>query len=230
MHFGFSKRKDVQVNLHVYEEGNSEIMLNVLFRDYLRAHPKACQEYAELKRSLLLEKSSYEKNNQMFTGYNRGKDVFIRKILELAGFNEIRIARCAHYQEWEDYHRICEEQIFKPINVIYDRNYPDFTADNHYYFVLYKGTKIVCIAHLQFLNEREAALRSLATDEPYKKQGFATHMMKLLERWVKQQGRDIFKMHAALRAEGFYRKLGYAEMEFDDQSISKEIIDLGKVL
>ncbi len=80
------------------------------------------------------------------------------------------------------------------------------------------------------LFEREAALRSLATDEPYKKQGFATHMMKLLERWVKQQGRGVLKMHAALRAENFYRKLGYAEMEFDDQSISKEIIDLGKVL
>ncbi len=55
-------------------------------------------------------------------------------------------------------------------------------------------------------------------------------MMALLEKWIKNYGRKILKMHAALRVEDFYRKLGYTEMPFDDASISKEIIDLGKVL
>ena len=102
MHFGFNKKEDTQVNLHVYEQGNPEIKLNILFRDYLRAHPEACQEYAELKNNLLLQKPSYEKNNRLVTGYNMGKDAFIRNILDKAGFNEIRIVRCAHYHDWEE--------------------------------------------------------------------------------------------------------------------------------
>lgn len=37
-------------------------------------------------------------------------------------------------------------------------------------------------------------------------------------------------MHSRLSAEAFYRKLGFAEMSFDDPSIQQEYIDLGKVL
>ncbi len=55
-------------------------------------------------------------------------------------------------------------------------------------------------------------------------------MMKILEKWIKSQGRDIIKLHANPDAEYFYRKLGYDNIEFDDVSISKDIIDLGKVI
>jgi GrpB-like predicted nucleotidyltransferase (UPF0157 family) len=41
-HRGFSKRDNTpEINLHVYEEGNPEIELNLLFRDYLRTHAEA---------------------------------------------------------------------------------------------------------------------------------------------------------------------------------------------
>lgn len=53
-------------------------------------------------------------------------------------------------------------------------------------------------------------------------------MMQLVEKWIKSQGRDIIKIHANLNAEHFYRKLGYDNVEFDDVSISKDTIDLGK--
>ena len=86
------------------------------------------------------------------------------------------------------------------------------------------------MAHVEFLNESGAAIRSLATDEPYKRNGYGTYMMKLLEKWIKSQGHNIIKIHANPNAEDFYRKLGYVEMEFDDVSISKETIDLGKIL
>ena len=39
LHYGFSKRGDVDYNLHVYEEDHPEIELNLMFRDYLREHP-----------------------------------------------------------------------------------------------------------------------------------------------------------------------------------------------
>ena len=52
--YGFSKRDTFpEVNLHVYEEGNPEIEINLLFRDYLRNHPRALKEYADLKLYLV---------------------------------------------------------------------------------------------------------------------------------------------------------------------------------
>jgi GrpB-like predicted nucleotidyltransferase (UPF0157 family) len=226
----FCKKEKIRFNLHVYEQGNPEIELNLSFRDYLRNNPKARDEYALLKSNLLKEKSSFEKNNSIFTGYNLGKDQFIRKILEKIGFNYLRLLHVAHHLEWQEYHRIRREQIFEPINIVYDENHQTITLDNHFHFVLCKGTKIVTVAHVEFLNEAEAAIRSLATDEPYKMLGFAAHMMHLLEKWIKLKGKNIIKLHANPNAEDFYRKLGYAEIEFDDVSISNDTIDLGKIL
>ena len=44
----YFKKRNISpiINLHVYEEGNPEIDLNILFRDYLRKHPEALQKYA----------------------------------------------------------------------------------------------------------------------------------------------------------------------------------------
>jgi GrpB-like predicted nucleotidyltransferase (UPF0157 family) len=101
MHYGFNKRGAVNVNLHVYKEGHPEIELNLTFRDYLRSHPKTRDEYAALKLDLLKEKSSFEKKDSFFTGYNLGKDAFIRKVLKAAGFQLLRFVICTHYNEWE---------------------------------------------------------------------------------------------------------------------------------
>ncbi|MFY9590336.1 GNAT family N-acetyltransferase [Rickettsia endosymbiont of Halotydeus destructor] len=145
-------------------------------------------------------------------------------------YKSIRLTYCAHFNEWEEYHRIRKEQIFDPINVEYNSNHPTINADNHYHFILYKGLQIVATAHIEFLNENEAALRSLATDKPYQNQGFGTNMMQLLEKWLKNQNIKALKMHARVSAEIFYRKLKYINMEFDDISIQKNYVDLGKML
>ena len=100
MRFYFNRSEGVGTNLHVYEEGHPEIELNLLFRDYLRQHPNKRDEYIKLKEDLLKKKSSYEKNNSLFTEYNLGKDAFIRKILQAANFNRIRMVKCTHYAEW----------------------------------------------------------------------------------------------------------------------------------
>ncbi len=86
------------------------------------------------------------------------------------------------------------------------------------------------VAQIEFLNETEAALRPLATDEIYKGKGYATTMMTYLEKWLRKNGKKVIKFHAALSAEGFYRKLGYTEMPFDDPCIFEDIINLGKIL
>jgi len=53
----------------------------ILFRDYLRSHPEARDEYAKLKEALLRQDPSGE-------GYTPGKTDFIYQILRLAGWRE----------------------------------------------------------------------------------------------------------------------------------------------
>lgn len=219
-----------KVNLNLVETGNGFISLNLSFRDYLRAHKNTCLEYQKLKQELLSKSQSFQRMNGRFTGYNLGKNEFIKKVLEKAGFSEYVLNFSMHNEEWNTYHRIREEQIFAPINACYNRNHPTITAHGHYHFILYKGTQIVSVAHIEFLNNNEAALRSIATDTPYKRLGHGSYMMSLLENWVRNHNKKVMKLHAGLNAEGFYRKLGYIEMEFNDVSISKDIIDLGKIL
>ena len=178
----------------------------------------------------MIDDSSFERGSGGFANYTLRKNDFIKHVLDMAGFKSLILNLCLHEAEWKNYHRIRIEQIFAPINVVYDENHPSLTAKNNFHFVLYKGTKIICVAHVEFLNESGAAIRSLATDEPYKRNGYGTYMMKLLEKWIKSQGHNIIKLHANPNAEHFYRSLGFINMEFDDVSISEETIDLGKMV
>jgi GNAT superfamily N-acetyltransferase len=59
------------------------------------------------------------------------------------------------------------------------------------------------------LNGKEAALRSMATEELYQKQGCGSYLMKLLEQWITKQGQKIIRIHAPLDAKLFYQKRGY---------------------
>lgn len=211
-------------NVHAFEKGNSEIERHLNFRNWMRNKEDDRNAYALLKIKLAAEYP-----NDIYY-YCCGKDNFVNEIDRKAGWNGYRFVMAATPKEWQEYHRIRREQIFEPLNIIYDENHPTITASNHYHFVLYKGLNIVSVAHVEFINESEVAIRSLATDKPYKMKGYAKHMMQLLEKWIKLKGKNIIKLHANPAAENFYRKLGYDTMEFDDVSISKDTIDLGKIL
>lgn len=100
MHYGFSTRGELAVNLHVYEEWHPEIELNLCFRDYLRNNIAVRNEYETIKYKLLQDELAFEKHNNMFVGYTLGKDSFIRKILQQVGFNRLRFLRCTHHVEW----------------------------------------------------------------------------------------------------------------------------------
>lgn len=167
------------VNLHVFEEGAPGIELNLLFRDYLREHPEARDEYARLKEDLLKEKSSYEKNNSFFTGYNHGKDSFITKILKAAGYNRVRMVKCAHHAEWEAAIALRQKYFFDPLS-IKDPHH------EHAHLVLYKGTEIIGYAHIQFWPEHRAALRIIVIDEKHQNQGFDSQFLAVIEKWLKK--------------------------------------------
>lgn len=185
LRFGFTKKSTgMKVNLHVVESDHGFIPLNLCFRDYLKTHEESRREYENLKKDLLTDPKSHEKRNNQFSGYNLGKDRFIKEVLEKAGFKDLILNICMHDLEWEAYDRICQGQGIKA----FDRNHLILTAENHYHFVLYMGTRIVCVCHLEILNENEAILRSLATDEPYKGQSYEDRMMKIIGKWTKRKG------------------------------------------
>lgn len=183
--FYFSKKGEPKIHLHLYEEGHPEIELNILFRNFLRRSPEACKEYEELKYHLLQQKSSFERNNNRFAGYTLGKDVFIQKILNQTGFNQLCLRFCAHPREWDTYYRIYQEQL----GDISSKKVSNH-AENQYHFILYKGGVTVAIAHLEF-SDTKAILRALATDTPYHEEGYEYQLLALLERWTYTKKRSL---------------------------------------
>jgi len=212
-------------HLHIWEIGNPEIEKHLLFRDYLINNAGARAQYADLKSNLAQQ---YKNAHRTYTTL---KDNFIKHLVSKTGFNGLTVVQPLHTNEWQEYHRIRKQQIFDLLpHIKYDPNHPTLTDPNHYHFILMKGINVIAVAQLQMLNEESAALRILATDIPYQGQGYGTYFLNLLERWVARHGKTKILMHAARRAELFYRKHGYVEMEFNDKGISNDHIDLGKIL
>lgn len=217
MRLYFNRSEGINVNLHVYEEGHPEIELNLLFRDYLRNHPEVRDEYASLKEHLLKDRASFEKKNSMFTGYNLGKDAFIRKVLKAANFSRIRIMRCAHYAEWETAKQLRQKYFFEPLGIS-DPYTWTFDREDHVHFILYQGVEMIGYAHIQLWPDQRAALRIFVIDEAYRKHGLGSQFLQLCERWLKKQ--CIHSLHDEARpsAVTFYRNNGYSEMPFEDPS------------
>jgi GrpB-like predicted nucleotidyltransferase (UPF0157 family) len=231
LRYYFSKHTPaLKVNLHVGEPDHGFINLNLCFRDYLRSNEKARLDYEALKHRLIQDPTNFERVNGGFPRYTLAKNAFIKATLSAAGFDGITINVCTHHLEWEAYHRIRAEQLFTPSGITYDPNHPTISADTHFHFVLYKGTTIVSVAQTEMLEDKVAILRSLATDTPYQQQGYASYMLSFIERWMRSRSVKTINTHAELTAELFYRQRGYADMTFDDVSISSTIVDLGKTL
>lgn len=234
-HSCYIKREGEQsINLHAFEEGNPEIKLNLLFRDFLRNNASYRQKYEALKLKLVDEEVNHQKNNSIFTGYNLGKNEFIQKILNLAGFDELCLKYCTHYAEWENYHRIRVEEIFTLLDIEYDYNHSSLKDFNHKHFVLYKGSQIIGVACIEFLSLSDVALRTFAIDKAHQNQGFGSKFLSMIEKWVKCNGRNVIRLNAKPKAITFYQRLGYNLIEFKDYT--REVkhgyhtIAMGKIL
>ncbi|MBI2707492.1 MAG: GNAT family N-acetyltransferase [Proteobacteria bacterium] len=230
---GFSKRGALlNVNLHVYEEENPEINLNLLFRDYLRNFPEALEEYANLKLNLVAQDSLHEKKNSLFSGYNLGKDAFIKKVLNKAGFHGLCMRLCTHYDEWEVARTFRQKYFFDKVPVV-DPYTWTFDHKDHLHLVFYQGTEIIGYAHIQLWKEQRAALRIIVIDEHLRDQGHGGYFLKLCERWLTQKGFKTLQTQASPAAYPFYCKHGYTEMPFNDPDGYEgdpQDIDVGKVL
>lgn len=214
-HYGFSKRGEVDVNLHVYEIGHPEIELNLLFRDYLRASKEARDAYGKLKETLLDDESSFEKHDSPFTQYTLRKGDFIRQLLKQAGFERLRFMKCNDESEWKAARHYRQTYFFDKVPIsdpyTWTFNHPD-----HVHFVLYQGWQIIGYAHIQLWPEKRAALRIIVLDESKRAHGSGGQFLTMIERWLKAQGYTTLHTESSPQACSFYKKYGYGPMAFDD--------------
>lgn len=218
-YFFNSNSHDRKINLHLVEKGQglkhwfSDMML--LFRDYLRDNAGARDEYIALKKEILKDPASHEKNSAGFPKYTLCKNEFIKRILDDAGFRREGFTFCLHEKEWSEYHRIKKEQIIERHGGVYDPNHPSITSDQYKHFVLYEGTAIIGITVVEILRENVWALRAMAIDAPFQRQGLGSVFLPMIEKWLLHKGCRSIHLHAHPDAYNFYARLGYMEKPFD---------------
>lgn len=215
LHYGFSKRGDVDANLHVYEEGHPEIELNLLFRDYLRNNPAARDAYAALKIRLLEDKTSHQKENGAFTLYTLRKGDFIRDVLKKAGFNRIRVLKCNDETEWNTAKRL-RQFYLSDRGVETDPFTGTFNRKEHEHLVLYRGTKIIGYAHLQLWPGDRAMLRMMQIEEGERGLGYGGQFLEFIEKWLKVRGYRSIQVESCSRAFPFYQEHQFIPMALND--------------
>ncbi len=230
---GFTKRGSFpEINLHVFEKGNPEIELNLLFRDFLRHHPQARKAYANLKLELIKQEAHNARENTGFSRYNLGKDAFIKRILDQTGFKGLCIRRCTHYEEWEAARNFRQKYFFDKVPVS-DPYTWTFDHKDHVHLILYRGTEIIGYAHIQLWLDHRAALRIIVIDKRSRNQGLGGQFLTLCEHWLKQQGYKVLQTQSSPKACQFYCKYSYSEMPFNDpdkyESDPRDT-DMGKML
>jgi GrpB-like predicted nucleotidyltransferase (UPF0157 family) len=163
--FGFTKRGEVNVNLHVFEENHPEVEVLVKFRDYLREDSVVRNKYAALKEQILTDETSMKKSaNGFLYNYTLLKGDFIKSILKKAGVNRLRILKCSDDLEWVAARNFRNQYFFKPQN-IEDPYTSTFHRLEHEHLVLYQGGEIVGYAHIQLWLDNRAAMRIIIVDE-----------------------------------------------------------------
>lgn len=70
-------------NIHIVKTGGYEWQRHIIFRDYLRAHPDAVQQYYALKKELA---EKYASDPDAYMRYPDAKTDFVASILSKAGF------------------------------------------------------------------------------------------------------------------------------------------------
>lgn len=213
-------------NVHVYEEGNSEIERYLKFRDWMIAHPDDRDAYGQLKKELAL------KFPHDILSYCMGKDEFVAGIDAKTGFDGIRVVQALTDREWEAV-RLLRQKYFFDKARISEPSTEKFNQADHLHLVLYKGSSIAGYAHIQLWPDKRSALRMIVIDEWYRNSGTGSDLLKICERWLKEQGIKSLSIQSPPEAYQFYCKHAYTHMPFNDpdgyEGDSRDI-EIGKIL
>lgn len=216
LRFYFNRKEGLRVNLHVVEPDHGFIKLNLGFRDYLKQHADVRLAYEKLKYTLISDRSSFERVDGGLAKYTLGKDDFIKGVLQRVAFDALIVNFCIHYAEWDAYHRIWESQL----------NFQEYLSkglDNHFHLVLYRGTEIVAIAHVEFLGRDVVVLKGIATDKPHQRKGYGSWLVRFIEKWARTHNKQKINLFADVLSEEFFRKQGYRDTDLAVCNLEKTL-------
>ena len=233
LRYYFSKNtSESKVNLHVVEKNHGFIRLNLCFRDYLRCHEKDCVRYSELKTKLLQDPKSFERNERQFSGYNLGKNAFIKGILDKAGWDGLSVNICMHNDEWDSAKHFRQKYFFDNVPIS-DPYTWTFDHPDHIHLVLYLGSKIIGYAHIQLSKDMRAAIRIIVIDKIFRNHEYGSKFLLFIEKWLKTKACRSIHTQSSPKAYEFYKKHGYIEIDFNDPDMYEsdpQDIDMGKKL
>jgi GrpB-like predicted nucleotidyltransferase (UPF0157 family) len=77
-------------HIHLTYPKSTELKREIGLRDYLRTHPEAVKEYADIKILAAKEAQKFNTKDEMRDTYGKIKEDFVRKILEKCGDGECK--------------------------------------------------------------------------------------------------------------------------------------------
>jgi hypothetical protein len=192
---GFTKRGDVDVNLHVFfDENHPEIELNLLFRDYLREHPDARDEYAATKVRILQDDAAQERVGTLaFPVYTLKKREFIYGILNKVGFDRLRVLKCTADEEWAAAKDFRKKHFFFKLGTA-DPQSSTLNSPGHEHWLLYKGTEIIGYSHVQLLPKSRVRVHVVMLSDEYRRlnnDSFSSYFFKVIVKWIRFNGAKI---------------------------------------
>ncbi len=135
-------------------------------------------------------------------------------------------------KEWDAVREFRNRYFFKPHKI--DDPYTwTFEHEGHKHFILHKEAEIVGYAHIQLWPEARAAIRIIVIDEAYRGKNYGKEFVELIEEWLAQQDYKSIHTESSPSALGFYERLNYVAMPFNDPDGyegSPEDTDMGKLL
>ena len=115
-------------------------------------------------------------------------------------------------RQWAEYHRLRRSlfERFSP-GIAYDPDCPGNWMPDVFHLGMISSGKLLGCLQLRWLTATEAALQLMAVQEQRRGEGFGKMMLRNAEVFASANGRRLLHVLAESEAEGFYRKLGFAD-------------------
>jgi GNAT superfamily N-acetyltransferase len=98
----------------------------------------------------------------------------------------------------------------------YDSHHPDDQSPNNRFMGFWQHRELLGTLRVDFLDDETAALRLVAVEPRLQGRGIGRKMIAAAERFVLAAGCGGVVTNAAIDAVGFYSRLGYEEVSWDD--------------
>lgn len=196
LHDLYGKKGKFEIYLHVHLYRSPEVKLNLMFRNYLRSHPEACEEYVRTKIRASQMKDAAERVDTGVTRYNLMKNDVLTSLLKKTGFSEL----CVRFVTQEN-----ESKAFRHIRRF---NAPHWRElQNSKKMILYQGVDIIGAAEFCDFGHSyfEIIFVKSKTDEGFLK------LINVIENWIKiRTATRLLLVSVAKKERATYESLGYS--------------------